>query len=68
MEKTIFEQMGGTYSRVGDYMLPNLLPPKEKTKPLKHWLPLKRKTLTGPATYWPSQKPLMSPPTTHKRP
>ena len=37
MEKTIFEQMGGTYSRVGDYMLPNLLPPKEKTKPIGIW-------------------------------
>ena len=24
MKKTIFEQMGGTYTQVGDYMLPNL--------------------------------------------
>ncbi|MBQ8164301.1 MAG: TnpV protein [Clostridia bacterium] len=25
MKKTIFEQMGGTYTKVGDYYLPNLL-------------------------------------------
>lgn len=24
MEKTIFEQMGGTYTKQGDYYLPNL--------------------------------------------
>lgn len=24
MQKSIFEQMGGTYTRVGDYLLPNL--------------------------------------------
>ena len=29
MEKTIFERMGGTYSKVGDYTLPNLIPPQE---------------------------------------
>ena len=29
MEKTIFERMGGTYSKVGDYNLPNLIPPQE---------------------------------------
>ncbi len=29
MEKTIFEQMGGTYSKVGDYNLPNLVLPQE---------------------------------------
>ena len=28
MEKTIFEQMGGTYSKVGDYYLPNLITDK----------------------------------------
>ena len=28
MEKTIFEQMGGTYSKVGDYNLPNLILPQ----------------------------------------
>lgn len=30
MEKSLFEQMGGTYSKVGDYSLPNLLLPKRK--------------------------------------
>lgn len=24
--KSLFEQMGGTYTKVGDYYLPNLLP------------------------------------------
>ena len=27
MEKTIFEQMGGTYRREGDYLIPNLTLP-----------------------------------------
>ena len=32
MAKTIFEQMGGTYTQVGDYYLPDLkLPEEEKT-------------------------------------
>lgn len=26
MAKTIFEKAGGTYTQVGDYMLPDLLP------------------------------------------
>ena len=30
MEKTLFEQMGGTYTRVGDYYLPALALPAEK--------------------------------------
>ena len=30
MAKTIFEQMGGTYTQVGDYMLPDLLPADEE--------------------------------------
>ena len=30
MAKTIFEQMGGTYTQVGDYLLPNLSLPTEK--------------------------------------
>ncbi len=32
MAKTIFEQMGGTYTRVGDYYLPNLKLPEEETQ------------------------------------
>ncbi len=35
-EKTLFDQMGGTYSRVDDYMLPNLLLPQE-AKPIGIW-------------------------------
>ena len=30
MAKTIFEKMGGTYTQVGDYMLPDLLPAEEE--------------------------------------
>ena len=30
MENTIFEQTGGTYTQVGDYMLPDLLPAEEE--------------------------------------
>ena len=32
MAKTIFEQMGGTYTQVGDYFLPNLKLPEEETQ------------------------------------
>lgn len=32
MTNTIFEQTGGTYTQVGDYMLPDLLPAEEKTQ------------------------------------
>ena len=28
MEKSIFEQMGGTYHQEGDYLLPDLVPPE----------------------------------------
>ena len=38
MEKTLFEQMGGTYTQQGDYILPNLtLPAEEKQKPIGIW-------------------------------
>ena len=37
MEKTLFEQMGGTYTRVGDYFLPDLKLPEEVTKPISIW-------------------------------
>ena len=30
MGKTIFEQMGGTYSKVGDYYLPNLITDRDE--------------------------------------
>lgn len=37
MEKTLFEQMGGTYTRVGDYFLPDLKLPEEKSKHIGIW-------------------------------
>lgn len=37
MKKTIFEEMGGTYTQVGDYFLPDLKLPEEETKPLGIW-------------------------------
>ncbi len=38
MAKTIFEEMGGTYVRQGDYLLPCLSLPaeKRKTSPLEY--------------------------------
>ena len=30
MAKTIFEEMGGTYTQVGDYLLPDLKLPEEE--------------------------------------
>ena len=32
MAKTIFEQLGGTYTQVGDYLLPDLKLPEEETQ------------------------------------
>ena len=37
MKKTMFEEMGGTYKQVGDYFLPDLKLPEEKTKPIGIW-------------------------------
>ena len=39
MIQTIFEEMGGTYSRHGDYLLPNLVPTQEEesTEPIGTW-------------------------------
>ena len=37
MEKSLFEQMGGTYTQVGDYLLPDLTLPEEKQKPIGIW-------------------------------
>ena len=37
MEKTIFEQMGGTYTRQGDYYLPNITLPVEENRPIGIW-------------------------------
>jgi len=37
MEKTIFEKMGGTFVKVGDYYLPDLALPAEEEKPIGVW-------------------------------
>ena len=34
MEKTLFEQMGGTYEKQGDYLIPCLALPTEEEKPI----------------------------------
>ena len=45
MQKSIFEQMGGTYTQVGDYLIPNLVISEAEQSPLgkygrmrKHYL------------------------------
>ena len=40
--KSLFEEIGGTYTLQGDYYLPNLSPPAEENKPIgiqgqRHW-------------------------------
>ncbi len=37
MKKTIFEEIGGTYTQIGDYFLPDLKLPEEETKPIGVW-------------------------------
>lgn len=37
MEKSLFEQMGGTYSQVGDYLLPNITLSQEENQPVGIW-------------------------------
>lgn len=37
MEKSLFEQMGGTYTQVGDYLLPNLILPEQQDQPIEVW-------------------------------
>lgn len=37
MAKTIFEKMGGTYTQVGDYLLPDLKLPEEEQQPIGVW-------------------------------
>lgn len=46
MAKTIFEEMGGTYTQVWDYLLPDLKLPEEEQQPIgvwgqRHWRYLK---------------------------
>lgn len=37
MEKSLFEQMGGTYRQEGEYLLPNLTVPAEPRQPIGIW-------------------------------
>lgn len=37
MAKTIFEEMCGTYTQVGDHLLPNLKLPEEEQPPIGVW-------------------------------
>ena len=37
MTKSIFEQLGGTYEKQGDYLLPCLTLPAEKEQPIGLW-------------------------------
>ncbi len=37
MEKSLFEQMGGTYRQVGDYILPKISLSEEETEPIGIW-------------------------------
>lgn len=37
MANTIFEQTGGTYTQVGDYLLPDLKLPEEEQQPIGVW-------------------------------
>lgn len=37
MEKSLFEQMGGTYTQVGDYYIPCLKLTEEEQKPIGIW-------------------------------
>ena len=37
MAKTIFEQMGGTYTMHADYCLPNLILPGKEERPIGVW-------------------------------
>ena len=48
MTKTIFEQMGGTYTQVGDYLLPNLkLPEEEKQANIGVWAMRHKRYMRG---------------------
>ena len=37
MEKSLFEQMGGTYTQRGDYLLPNLVFPSDDEQTIGVW-------------------------------
>ena len=61
MTKTIFEEMGGTYTQVGDYLLPDLKLPEEEQQLIgvwgqRHWRYLKEHRRTTYATLLTSGK------------
>lgn len=64
MKKTIFEEMGGTYVRCGDYLIPNLtLPEEEESRVVGVWgkrhlryLKEYRKCLSGSADEWQTEQ------------
>lgn len=37
MENSLFEQLGGTYTQQGDYLLPNLVLPAAEERPIGIW-------------------------------
>ena len=45
MEKTLFEQLGGTYSRQGDYLLPDVALPEQEPVEIGIWGERRRKYL-----------------------
>ena len=45
MEKTLFEQMGGTYTGQGDYLLPDLSRVPQEERPIGVWGERRRKYL-----------------------
>lgn len=45
MAKSLFEEMGGTYTQVGDYLLPDLKLPEESQRPIGVWGERRRKFL-----------------------
>ena len=45
MEKSLFDQMGGTYTRQGDYCLPNLALPSQEERHIGVWGERRRKYL-----------------------
>ena len=62
MAKTIFEETGGTYTQVGDYLLPDLKLPEEEQQPIgvwgqRHWRYLKEHRRTTYAALLTSGKP-----------
>ena len=51
MTKTIFEEMGGTYRQVGDYLLPNITVPAEEEISMLYGLKKKDRIFTVTKSY-----------------